>query len=689
MRSSEKQQSSELAWRSNEPPSSHTTLGAFQRGPWSGVTAATTRQEELTTYLTAFLRHHCGDEMMFSSMTVAKDLCTDAHKDRFNLKGSRNYVLTLGNFSGGGIWQEGVQEGADTVLVEAGPDGQRSGYVLPVSNQVVQVDPKKLHLTMPWSGGPKWTVIAHTVGQHRKLDDGHRGELTRLGFVLPPRPEIKQLRVDEVRDDRGDLCFGHGPCWFPQGGDAEAEMWTRMWTRRVLDEEELLASVAPAPPGSAQEEVRRANWEAAEDLALRELVVHPERHDVDRWMVLCRLAEGDEEVRGVETLLEALPNPLKVVYTVALDEVKQFVTRWREAIHKEAEALLRAQALVPLSAEEQRNLEKSGKLVILPAKGVFTVKPPDQETLTDEGGNLLPPGSPQFFKRKARLVICGNFQSKQAQEDSYAGGCQTDSLRVMLVWCAAKGWSLASTDIRNAFILAPIQEEEDEEEAVYALYPPKVFQLAEVPGSSQLWRVDRALYGFRRSPRLWGRFRDKRLRSAKIDFEGGYIHLKQHRADENIWSVRVTAADGTTSVRAYVNVYVDDILYVGEPSVIETVHRWLTSEWKASPLTWASEEASLRFLGLEIGRVGECVMIHQRGYIEELLRHHGLTEVKGHLTPCPQEWLLGEADVQLEEFTPEQLRRAQALTGELLWLSGKKPARPYACCCFYVVVVFA
>ena len=104
--------------------------------------------------------------------------------------------------------------------------------------------------------------------------------------------------------------------------------------------------------------------------------------------------------------------------------------------------------------------------------------------------------------------------------------------------------------------------------------------------------------------------------------------------------------------------------------MIETVHRWLTSEWKASPLTWASEEASLRFLGLEIGRVGECVMIHQRGYIEELLRHHGLTEVKGHLTPCPQEWLLGEADVQLEEFTPEQLRRAQALTGELLWLSG-------------------
>ena len=343
-------------------------------------------------------------------------------------------------------------------------------------------------------------------------------------MVLPLRSELRELQVDEVRDDRGgESNFGNGPCWFPYCEDVEAEMWTRMWMRRVLDEEELLASVAPAHHDSTLDGVRRANEEAAKDFALK-LIVHPDRFDADRWLVLCRLAEGEEEVRGVETLLETLPGPLKVVYTVALDEVKQFVVRWREEIMKEAEALLKAKALVPLTADQQRALERSGKLVILPAKGLFTVKPPDQEMLVDAEGNLLPLGAPQFYKRKARLVICG----------SYAGGCQTDSLRVMLVRCAVLGWSLASTDIRKAFILAPIQEEDDEEEAVYALYPPKVFQLAEVQYSSQLWRVDRALYGFRRSPRLWGRFRDKRLRDAKIMFEGGFIYLTQHEADENI-----------------------------------------------------------------------------------------------------------------------------------------------------------
>ena len=92
----------------------------------------------------------------------------------------------------------------------------------------------------------------------------------------------------------------------------------------------------------------------------------------------------------------------------------------------------------------------------------------------------------------------------------------------MLVRCAAEGWHIASTDIRNVFILAPIPEED----VVYALDPPKAFQLAKVSNVLQLWRVDRALYGFRRSPRLWGRFRDKRLRAARVEFEDGYIYLK-------------------------------------------------------------------------------------------------------------------------------------------------------------------
>ena len=662
-----------LAWKGNEPPTVHTTLGAYQRGPWTGVTTATRRHGSLTKYLTAMFRHHCGQEVEFSSMTVAKDLCTDAHKDRFNLRNSRNLVLTVGEFEGGGIWQEGEHEGSPSMAVQTTEDTVVKGYVMPVKDVVVKVDPKKLHKTMPWAGGPKWTIIAHTVGQHQKLDDGHRRDLRDLGFPLPEVVVVKMLNGEvserEPPDDDVGQC---GPMWFPSSSDSEEERWRYMWARRLIDEEEALQDLVTPEQKEDFQGVFEVNAAACAYLEQREDQATEERLDISQWFVLCRMTEGEEEQRGVECLLETLPSPLKVVYTVALDEVKQYVSRWAEAIHKEADALIKAAALVPLTPQQQKDLERSGKLVVLPAKGVFTIKPPDVETTVDEKGQPLPPGHPNFFKRKARLVICGNFQGKQAKEDSYAGGCQTDTLRAMLAHCAAMGWCLASTDIRNAFILAPIQEEDEPEEEIYALYPPKVFQLAKVQYALQLWRVDRALYGFRRSPRLWGRFRDKRLRKAKIPYGNGYLYLQQHKADENVWSIKFVATDSEETTVGHINIYVDDILYVGLGPVIEAVQKWLTEEWKASELTWATANATIRFLGLEIGRTDTGgVRLHQKGYIQELLRHHGDQVTRSYGTPCPQEWLLGEFEVEVKEFSPEQLRLAQALTGELLWLCGK------------------
>ena len=107
--------------------------------------------------------------------------------------------------------------------------------------------------------------------------------------------------------------------------------------------------------------------------------------------------------------------------------------------------------------------------------------------------------------------------------------------------------------------------------------------------------------------------RDKRLRAAKIPFEEGYLHLKQHRADENIWSVWAVAKDGSMSVRAYINVYVDDILYVGEVAVIHALQTWLTSEWKASDLTWASEESYIRFQAWRLEGPRKEASLHIKG----------------------------------------------------------------------------
>ncbi|CAE7278448.1 GIP, partial [Symbiodinium microadriaticum] len=657
------------AWRENGTPPIHTTFGAYQRGPFVGLTNATNNHEALTRYLVKFMKKHSNEEAKFTSFTVAKDLFTEVHSDRFNMRNSVNYVLTLGDFQGGGVWQQGESDEYPMVSVEA-PSGEiLSGYVMPVKNRVVQVNPKMMHRTMPWTGGPKWTVIAHTIGAVKKLTEGDLFALENLGFPLGQ--EHRDATVEAP--DRGDEVHG-GALWRLQYSqwDVEEEMLSRIWTRRVLDEEEQLAKVVPDSLMSDYCGVVEANGEAAEELYLREGRCLPERFDEEQWLGLCRMTETEEETFGVETMLEELQEPLKVVFTVALEEVKQYAGRWAEAIHKEAKALLDAGALVPLTAEEQADLERSGRLVVLPAKGVFTVKPPELERLVDEDGRPFPKGSPRFVKRKARLVICGNFQGRQAKEDSYAGGCQIDSLRTMLVLAASKGWQVASTDIRNAFILAPIKDDgDDDDDTVYGLFPPRVFQLVCVPCCYQLWRVDRALYGFRRSPRLWSKFRDKRLRAARIPHGDGCIMLRQCKADENVWAIVLVQADGSEAVRGYMNIYVDDVLYVGSAADIRLVQEWLTSEWKASDLTWASETEIIRFLGLEIGLFPGGVRIGQQAYVDELIRHHKLQDARGYMTPCPQEWLLGECEDVQVEYTPEQLRRAQVLTGELLWLSGR------------------
>ena len=401
---------------------------------------------------------------------------------------------------------------------------------------------------------------------------------------------------------------------------------------------------------------------------------------------------------------------------------------------KEVQALISCGALTRLSPEEEDHLNRTGALVVLPAKGVFTVKPPDQ-AITEQTKSSDQPGSyngvqtkssdqpgsysgvqtkssdqpgsysgvqtkssdqpgsykgvqttpsdqeasrgsPEekkgymvvelLYKRKARLVICGNFE-KHISEELYAGGCQTETVRIMISHVASKPtWDAAITDVRNAFLLAPMSTD-----AVYGLRFPKAFLLALGLEWDALYRVDKALYGFRRSPRLWGTFRDNRLRTALVLINGKLAVLQRLVADENVWQLVYQDQSESTEVLAYLIVYVDDIMYLGEPGVILQLHEWLSAEWTSSPLTWASSTEGIRFLGLEIYKVRTGYRMCQLGYIRELLRHHGLAEGPGARTPCPREWLIGEGEFEQVAHDEKSLRKAQQMTGELLWLSTK------------------
>ena len=60
----------------------------------------------------------------------------------------------------------------------------------------------------------------------------------------------------------------------------------------------------------------------------------------------------------------------------ALDHVKASLDRWTEATKKEVEALFGSGALIQVSVEVARDMERRGDLRLVPSKCVFTLRPP-------------------------------------------------------------------------------------------------------------------------------------------------------------------------------------------------------------------------------------------------------------------------------------------------------------------------
>ena len=126
---------------------------------------------------------------------------------------------------------------------------------------------------------------------------------------------------------------------------------------------------------------------------------------------------------------------------------------------------------------EARKMEAEGRLRLVPSKGVFTLKPP-----AVKGGR---------FKRKYRLVLCGNFADPN---DSYGslcvGGVSAESLRAILSTTSRRGWKGATTDITSAFIQAVWPEDMP----MYAVVPPRLLQELQYAEEGEAWLVLRPLY---------------------------------------------------------------------------------------------------------------------------------------------------------------------------------------------------
>ena len=175
---------------------------------------------------------------------------------------------------------------------------------------------------------------------------------------------------------------------------------------------------------------------------------------------------------------------LDVTHNVSLAEVKRNLPAWKSSAQKEFGNLKDTKRAFDVVKEHQ--LPRGCQIV--PCKGVYTVKP-DKENL---------------YRRKTRFVACGNHVPEgQEGMDLYAAGLDATTLRTMLAYTVGKPWAYGTTDIRQAFVLAPWLGQ------AVALQPPAIAYELGLAEPGDYWLVRMSIYGLRESPALWSRYRNE------------------------------------------------------------------------------------------------------------------------------------------------------------------------------------
>ena len=117
---------------------------------------------------------------------------------------------------------------------------------------------------------------------------------------------------------------------------------------------------------------------------------------------------------------------------------------------------------------------------------------------------------------------------------------------------------------------------------IYA-YPPNILVDFGLIKSNTVWLIERAVYGLRVSPRLWGEPRDKILRGICFPLYGRSVRLFQSAIDAAMWIV--VHDDGFVShhlrtVVGYLLTYVDDFLLFGPKLMRNLLEEEIAANWK-------------------------------------------------------------------------------------------------------------
>ncbi|RVW64787.1 Retrovirus-related Pol polyprotein from transposon RE1 [Vitis vinifera] len=236
----------------------------------------------------------------------------------------------------------------------------------------------------------------------------------------------------------------------------------------------------------------------------------------------------------------------------------------------------------------------------------------------------------------------GTWEISELPEETFALVAKLNSIRVLLLVVVNLDWNLHQLDVKNAFLNGELEEE------VYMKIPPSM----ETPeNSGKVCKLRKSLYGLKPSPRAWF---DQLTRVVK---KHGFI---QCQADHTLFMKHSKEGEMTLFI-----VYVDDIIITGDDEEgIGNLKKLLAREFEIKDL------GQLRyFLGMEVGRTKEGIVVTQRKYVLDLLQETGMLGCKPVDTPMDP---IGKIDKDNDSH-PTDKDSYQRLVGKLIYLTHSRP----------------
>ena len=329
---------------------------------------------------------------------------------------------------------------------------------------------------------------------------------------------------------------------------------------------------------------------------------------------------------------------------------------WKEAFQAELDSFDRLEVMESV----KMNTLETTSLDILPCKVVMVKKPLGDGT----------------HKKKGRVVVCGNYQQVQPGEETCANTPSFPMLRTLISLASLYMWAVESWDVSTAFLYAPLIEKRD----VYCKPPQVLVKLGLIqPGT--VWKLKKALYGLRTSPRAWEEERDRKLSSLTWNSPVGRVGLKSVDTTHCVWTIKQLDAADEAPPLGMVIAYVDDLIAVGDQSQLDCMKAELDKLYvmKTSgsiPASYQPGMEPLRFLGCLIERMpdGQIIM-HQRSYIEHCFRENGMELIKGGVT-LPNVDEKGSPESPVDQYghpTEFEISKptCQRYIGQLMWLATR------------------